>query len=180
MKDPEHGDGSESSQMRWTKRQVRKGKHLIKTHLELPDSVMSGGDTSPEGQSRSRAGSAPRTPLKSPLPPDAVDLVVEDQNALEEAQARERRRGEPQTNAPTHIYRHNNPANPGTPGVEVEEVYSADMVDGNRRRSDTVPDGEEPNVDPDEMLERIEEATEGKTPWQTGPARYEDEHNPWS
>lgn len=118
--------------------------------------------------------------MKSPLPPDAVDLVVEDQSALEEAQTRERRRGEPQTKAPTHIYRHNNPAHPDSPGVEIEEVYSADMVDGDKIRSDAVPDGEQPNVNPEEMLRRIEETAGGKTPWQTGPARYEDEHNPWS
>lgn len=114
------------------------------------------------------------------MPSDAVDLVVEDNQALEEAQARERRRGEPQTKAPTHIYRHNNPAAPGAPEVEVEEVYSPDIIDSERRRSDAVPEGEEPNVEPDEMLERLEEAAEGKTPWQTGPARYDDERNPWA
>ncbi|KIR40176.1 hypothetical protein I313_04097 [Cryptococcus deuterogattii Ram5] len=39
------------------------------------------------------------------LPPDAVDLVKEDQEAVETARERERRRGEPQTNAPVHVYR---------------------------------------------------------------------------
>ncbi|ADV25362.1 conserved hypothetical protein [Cryptococcus gattii WM276] len=39
------------------------------------------------------------------LPPDAVDLVKEDQEAVEAARERERRRGEPQTNAPVHVYR---------------------------------------------------------------------------
>ena len=166
--------------MRWTKRQVRKGKNIIKTHLEIPASILKGDSSPSGGRSRAGSGSGSRTPAKSPLPPDAVDLVVEDQEALEEAQARERRRGEPQTKAPTHIYRHNNPAHPDSPGVEIEEVYTADMVDGDRMRSDAVPEGEEPNVDPDEMLERIEHAIEGNTPWQTGPARYDDEQNPWS
>lgn len=167
--------------MRWTKRQIRKGKHVIKTHLELPDNMLGGHEQSNGHASPgSRASSAPRTPLKSPLPADAVDLVVEDDQALAEAQARERRRGEPQTKAPTHIYRHNNPVTTESPGVEVEEVYSPDMIDNERRRSDAVPEGEEPNVEPDEMLERIEEAAGGKTPWQTGPARYDDEQNPWA
>ncbi|KAE8540818.1 hypothetical protein D1P53_003182 [Cryptococcus gattii VGV] len=39
------------------------------------------------------------------LPPDAVDLVKEDHEAVEAARERERRRGEPQTNAPVHVYR---------------------------------------------------------------------------
>lgn len=39
------------------------------------------------------------------LPPDAVDLVKEDYKAVEAARERERRRGEPQTNAPVHVYR---------------------------------------------------------------------------
>lgn len=39
------------------------------------------------------------------LPADAVDLVKEDYEAVEAARERERRRGEPQTNAPAHVYR---------------------------------------------------------------------------
>ena len=44
------------------------------------------------------------------LPPDARDLVVEDQEAVEDARARERRKGEPQTKAPAHVYVHRHTA----------------------------------------------------------------------
>lgn len=40
-----------------------------------------------------------------PLPSDAVDLVVDDREAVTEAQNHERRKGEPATHAPKHIYR---------------------------------------------------------------------------
>lgn len=39
------------------------------------------------------------------LPSDAVDLVVDDRKAVSEAQNHERRKGEPATHAPKHIYR---------------------------------------------------------------------------
>lgn len=40
-----------------------------------------------------------------PLPSDAVDLVIDDREAVSEAQNHERRKGEPATHAPKHIYR---------------------------------------------------------------------------
>jgi hypothetical protein len=170
----------ENSQMRWTKKQIRKGKQAVKTHLELPPSLGGDGDKSPG--SRSRASSASRTPNKSPLPPDAVDLVIEDSSAIEEARMKERRKGEPQTKAPVHIYRHNHPGSP-TDGV-LEEVYENDGYSGVQKRSDFLTEEEEPVVMPDEVLEHIEAAPEGDTPWQKakggGSNGYKDEHNPWS
>jgi hypothetical protein len=170
--------------MRWTKKQIRKGKQAMK-HLELPsNSPFSLGDDEDDndskGQGRSRASSAPRTPTKAPLPPDAVDLVVEDSEAVEEARMKERRKGEPQTKAPRHIYRHNNPGSPHD--GQLEEVYASDHDEGVQKRSDFLAEDDEPNVLPDEVLERIEGAPEGHTPWQSKQSRegYSDEHNPWS
>jgi hypothetical protein len=174
--------------MRWTKKQIRKGKQAVKTHLDIPtNSAFSIGEDDEDedgnkSKSRSRAGSGTR----SPLPPDAVDLIVEDSTAVEEARMKERRKGEPQTNAPVHIYRHNNPGSPHD--GELEEVYQAGGggAEGQGKRSDFVAEGEEPLVNPDEILERIEGAPEGHTPWQSrsggGNTRdnYTDEHNPWS
>jgi len=178
--------------MRWTKKQIRKGKQAVKTHLDIPQSASSAfslGDNEDEesgskSKSRSRAGSR----SKSPLPPDARDLVIEDTSAVEEARMKERRKGEPQTKAPVHIYRHNNPGSPND--GELEEVYAPDEADAsgdkNGKRSDFVPEGEEPIVDPEEVLERIEAAPEGDTPWNKGgeggggKGGYGDEVNPWS
>jgi len=168
--------------MRWTKKQIRKGKQAVKTHLDLPPS-MGGDEDSPGSGSRSRASSAARTPNKSPLPPDAVDLVIEDSSAIEEARMKERRKGEPQTKAPVHIYRHNHPGSP-TDGT-LEEVFENDGYSGVQKRSDFLTEEEEPVVMPDEVLERIEAAPEGDTPWQKQQqgqrgGGYKDEHNPWS
>lgn len=181
------GAEGDSSQMRWTKKQIRKGKQAVKTHLDIPQSsAFSLGededDDNTDSKSRSRANSNSRS--KSPLPPDARDLVVEDSAAVEEARMKERRKGEPNTKAPVHIYRHNNPGSPRN--GELEEVYAPDEAHASGenagRRSDFIPEGEQPIVDPEEMLERIEAAPEGDTPWANGRERagYGEEHNPWS
>lgn len=174
----------QSSQMRWTKKQIRKGKQAVNTHLDLPPSLALGDAEGSRSRSRSRASSASKQPNtnKSPLPPDAVDLVIEDSQAIEEARMKERRKGEPQTKAPVHIYRHNNPGSPHD--GELEEVYENDGFDGVQKRSDFLKEEDEPNVMPDEVLENIEAAPEGRTPWQNqqngGGDGYKDEHNPWS
>ena len=181
---PETDKNGQNSQMRWTKKQIRKGKQAMNTHLDLPpQSAFAIGDDEDDkskSRPRSRASSAPRTPL----PSDAVDLVVEDSEAIEEARMKERRKGEPQTKAPVHIYRHNNPGSPRD--GKLEEVYEDDGYDGVQKRSDFLKEEEEPNVLPDEVLENIEAAPEGDTPWQSqtgqggGRNGYSDEHNPWS
>jgi hypothetical protein len=45
------------------------------------------------------------TVSERPLPSDAVDLVIDDQKAVTDAQNHERRKGEPATHAPKHIYK---------------------------------------------------------------------------
>jgi hypothetical protein len=148
-----------------------------------PPTTISTDDDGSRSRSRSRASSAPRTPIKSPLPPDAVDLVVEDSEAIEEAKMKERRKGEPQTKAPVHIYRHTHPGSPSD--GKLEEVYENDGYSGVQKRSDFLTEEEEPVVMPDEVLENIEAAPEGDTPWQKerggqSGGGYKDEHNPWS
>jgi hypothetical protein len=94
---------------------------------------------------------------------------------------KERRKGEPQTKAPVHIYRHTHPGSPGD--GKLEEVYEDDGFEGVQKRSDLLAEEEEPNVLPDEVLENIEGAPEGNTPWQKQNQirnGYSDEHNPWS
>ena len=63
-------------------------------------------DGDDESDSDRKAKQTKQTKQTKRLPSDARDLVVEDVDAVEDARARERRRGEPQTKAPAHVYVH--------------------------------------------------------------------------
>ncbi|KIM43826.1 hypothetical protein M413DRAFT_389384 [Hebeloma cylindrosporum] len=104
-----------------------------------PSSAASGSGVSPVNRIRSppsvsRTNSrVPQTPI---LPPDAVDLVVEDPHAAEEDQTRERRKGEPATrgSAFRKVYRREF-VTPGEEGNLVEgDNEDEELGEGDSRR----------------------------------------------
>ncbi|KAI0711759.1 organic solute transporter Ostalpha-domain-containing protein [Earliella scabrosa] len=76
---------------------------LSRTHSGSPHTPSS---SSSKGSPRSRPPPSPRPETERPvLPPDAVDLVVEDPRAAEEEMTRERRRGEPAVRGGSALHR---------------------------------------------------------------------------
>ncbi|WVN85707.1 uncharacterized protein L203_100857 [Cryptococcus depauperatus CBS 7841] len=99
---PSHDSPSTLTDQRlhWTKKQLH--KKISPSPLPspfVPTSPFEIGDDGKEGDV-----DGPEQQTKK-LPSDAVDLVKEDHAAVEIARERERRRGEPQTKAPAHVYR---------------------------------------------------------------------------
>ena len=185
--------------MRWTKKKtassaapVQKGSRSRRsTKTRRPQSPFLIGDTSSESDNGSAAPKAKAKKTKgkdeSPrLPADAVDLVVEDDRAVEEARAWERRKGEPQSNAPAHIYRHERDEDgKKDPDPEIEEVYSPDL-DDERRPSQAI----QALLDPVEQVESIGERVLAPSR-QPSTARYgptgshthtpfDEDDNPWA
>jgi hypothetical protein len=158
--EPESEDGQLVSILGWTKKQLDRA--VPSTGLEDPKSPFElGGD---EDHSDLRNGTA------SPLPPDAVDLVVEDPKAVDDARTRARQRGEPQTQAPAHVYRHHDQDSAKGKTGQVDKVYSP-ALPGQATVSAEV---EAPGGDPVEQIERIEERVAGTR------KGYDDEENPWA
>lgn len=179
--------GNHDSQMRWTKKTTvppaapaKKGSRSRRStksrHTQSPFSI---GDTSSESDNGTAAPKAKATKSKgkdkSPrLPADAVDLVVEDDRAVEEARAWERRKGEPQSNAPAHIYRHErDEEGRKDPDPEIEQVYSPDL-DDERRPSQTI----QGLLDPIAKVESIEQRVLAPSR-QPSTARYGQAHTPF-
>lgn len=204
---PDGDQGLSSAQIKWTKTNISKNlKPPSITHRwSNPDASSKpspffslgedeDGEDDQHDDSKTHSRNGALTPTGRPLPPDARDLVVDDPQAVDEAKARERRRGEPQTKAPTHVYVHQTQNNaPSSPsevgevgegndeereGVDIEEVYSPGATDGTKL-SDNIKQGEMPGGDPIKQLERIEERVTRPTP----PAHlgnFADENNPWA
>lgn len=117
------------------------------------------------------------TPSSRPLPDDARDLVVDDQELVEEARIRGRMRGEPQTQAPTHVYVHHEPGT-DSPG-EVEEEHEDSNVPGRGATSEEMKQEDMPGG---EIIRKMEEVTDGPSN-ATRVATIEtpyDEDNPWA
>lgn len=125
---------------------------------------------------------SPVSPAKRPLPSDAVDLVVEDTSAAEEARQHERRKGEPQTHAPAHIFK----AQRTTSDMKVDrvqQVYSPDPAEG--PELDHVHAGEAPGGDPVDIVESIEKVVEEdkgspENKWNGGRLYQTNDDNPWA
>lgn len=106
-----------------------------------PSSAGSGSARSPANRIRSppslsRANSrAPQPPV---LPPDAVDLVVEDPYAAEEDQTRERRKGEPTTRSSglRKVYRRGFVTHDEDGEFLEDDVESEELGEGDSRRAD--------------------------------------------
>ncbi|WWC97004.1 hypothetical protein V866_003881 [Kwoniella sp. B9012] len=106
--------GENQNQLRWTRKQLHKIK-AVSDSLKIPHQddnnnnpskspFSLGEDESSESEIDTDDSVSPASSSK-PLPSDAVDLVKDDLNAVEKAREREIRRGEPQTKAPTHVYK---------------------------------------------------------------------------
>ncbi|KAJ3514459.1 hypothetical protein NLJ89_g2366 [Agrocybe chaxingu] len=138
----------------------RHGQHRRPRHRDL-----AAGETAAVGME-----AAPGTRIRSPpslsrnnsrasaspvLPPDAVDLVVEDKQAAEEDQAYTRRKGEPSTRGSglRKVYRRGFVVDGGGGQYEEGEVEVEEPGEAGNRRVDA---GEE------NIAERIEEAKEPK------------------
>lgn len=170
-------NGKAEARMKWTKKPAQANGHKSPTKLRPPDppSRRSSKNRSPfaigddeEEEECHHSGAV--TPSSRPLPSDARDLVVEDDDLVEEARTRGRVRGEPQTHAPVHVFVHHDPGSDSP--QEVEEVYEESEIPGNRRVSETLGEEEMPGSEIVQRLERISERSQATTP-------YEDD-NPWA
>lgn len=120
------------------------------------------------------------------LPPDAVDLVVQDLQAEEEEQIRQRRRGEP--SGKTRVYRvvYQPPKSPETEMTKQEGEEVPNAVEGERAEvKDVVGTGKGGReAERDEDVVRVVVEEEERTAVQAGvdetSERAEDADNPWS
>ncbi|KAK4688065.1 organic solute transporter subunit alpha, partial [Tremellales sp. Uapishka_1] len=107
---------------------------------------------------------------KRPLPADAVDLVIADHQAVEEARSRERRKGEPQNNAPTQVFRKAHDLSLEDKD-EVERVYNAD---GEGRNSLVIGKPMEGVERPDDIVRQM------TPPAHAMSSSLASEENPWA
>ncbi|ODO09217.1 hypothetical protein I350_02817 [Cryptococcus amylolentus CBS 6273] len=107
---------------------------------------------------------------KKVLPPDAVDLVKDDQEAVEAARERERRRGEPQTKAPKHVYRRTIGEADDERGwvEEVQRVYAH------------APGEHGADPEPEEVVDEVETSVIVDPPKHTMTLDGIDDDNPWA
>ncbi|ORY27455.1 organic solute transporter Ostalpha-domain-containing protein [Naematelia encephala] len=155
--------------LQWTKKQLRKIQST--KVVESVTSPFTLGDDPDDDPTDSNA--------RPKLPSDAVDLVVEDPKAVDAARARERRKGEPQTNAPAQVLWHERD-DQNRPAHLVEEVYSP-VADADRRHSESLEPGTEPNPSPMDQLEQIEERLQDPSPPISLTSPYHDPgENPWA
>ncbi|KAI0746309.1 organic solute transporter Ostalpha-domain-containing protein [Daedaleopsis nitida] len=161
---------------------------LSRTHSGSPHTPSS---SSPRNSPKTRPPPSPRPETERPvLPPDAVDLVVEDLNAGEEGMTRERRKGEPAVrggSALHRVYRR---------GYVVEDGQGRSQEEGEveigsspARRGREVFGIEEGEDDADEVLDverrAVEEAAPPAVRAETPPAHARiivdvPEENPWA
>ncbi|WRT65653.1 uncharacterized protein IL334_002598 [Kwoniella shivajii] len=181
-----HSEGHHE-QLRWTKKQLHKVKSKLgpKFNEDNGKSPFTLGDDEEEEGNQSEIHSDPDTdeevsPASStkPLPSDAVDLVTDDQQAVEKARSRELRRGEPQTKAPSHVYRktlREPEAKDEGRIIGVEKVYS--------RIPDQSRTGQTDNAGIDEgqseVVERVETSITVSPPKHAMTLDMEED-NPWA
>lgn len=130
----EAADGPDETRLRWTKKATNGSRNSdTPQDLEEPTPPKSpfaigladDGVSDPEEEE-----SVEKT--DRPLPFDAVDLVVEDHEAIEEAVERERRRGEPAVHLPKHVYKRGWISPNGEQRENTVQVYE----DGEQRREE--------------------------------------------
>ncbi|KAF5313565.1 hypothetical protein D9611_010195 [Ephemerocybe angulata] len=146
--------------------------------MQRADSSSSAGSSSGNSRSRHQApalnqrSSSSRLPTSPPLPPDAVDLVVEDPHAEEEEHTIDRRKGESATRSPglRKIYRRGFEVEDDDHGKVQGEVEVEDL-DPDERRS---PEADRRRVDAaEDVIESVEEEGEAPndhgvgSPWRT-------------
>jgi len=169
-------NGKADGPMKWTRKPEQSNGHRSPTKLAPPDppSRRSSKNKSPfalgDDDDDESIPSGAVSPSNRPLPSDARDLVVEDDELVEEARTRGRIRGEPQTHAPVHVYVHQDPETSSP--QEVEEVYEESGIPGQKRVSENLDEDEMPGAEIVQRLEEISERSQVTTP-------FEDE-NPWA
>ncbi|GAA5914147.1 hypothetical protein JCM6882_004937 [Rhodosporidiobolus microsporus] len=161
-------------------------KHALSAVLPFSLSRSDSSSSSVSGDGRGKG--------KNRLPPDAVDLVVEDREAEEEEQIRQRRRGEPSGVGRTRVYRvAYAPAASASEdgGSEDEEGLGEvergeevpDPVRGERAEVLDVSSAEEGDEDAEdgEQVVRVAVREEEQTARQAGvdEERRDEEDNPW-
>lgn len=153
----------DDAQMRWKKERI--------SHADA-----SSGDESKSKGKHDKSGA------RSPLPPDAVDLVIDDAAAIEAA--RTMHRADSQNRVPTHIYRHTL-ANSDVGGAgsksrntrpEVEEVYGADHAG----ETEMLKEDDEPIAGTEEVLGNIEEQVADDQAHRSQATSPYDQDNPWA
>ncbi|WVW80095.1 hypothetical protein I302_102068 [Kwoniella bestiolae CBS 10118] len=175
-----HEGGKGGNQLRWTKKQLHKIKDISDSlkpsnhnHEGTGKSPFSLGDESDSSSIDTDESVSPASSSK-PLPSDAVDLVKDDQNAVEKAREREIRRGEPQTKAPTHVYRktlRESDEQKGEGRIEgVEKVYTS--------HGDSTSGQKEESGNDSEVVERVETSIAISPPKHAMSLDMED--NPWA
>lgn len=177
-------DGDDA-QMRWVKSKSRQQRNLpvpsANRQSSRPNSPFSVGSAS-DGEPDPDQAVSPST---RPLPDDAVDLVVEDSEAREEAREHERRKGEPQAYAPAHVY----VAQRSDVVEQIQKVYSPGVQD-EQRVSEAYSPEEVGGTDPQGVLQSMDKEVElprgpadvgdvGKGTARYG-SLYDHEENPWA
>ncbi len=168
-------DGEE--RLRWTKKQIRKSPPEQEEPDDRPASPFTLGDDLEDVDDPDPEVSV--SPSNRQLPSDAVDLVREDPEVVEEARLKARRSGEPQTRAPVHVLHHDPDYIDGVEEM-VEEIYDSAQTEDSV--SENVSKVEAPCGDPVAQLERIEERVTAATPSvhdRKGLTSPFDEDNPW-
>ncbi|WVR03846.1 hypothetical protein IAU60_000843 [Kwoniella sp. DSM 27419] len=189
--------GRAEGQLRWTKKQLHKLKDAAAA--ARPDGDKQGVDSANTGVNGDKPfalGEAdsdssdpdlddPVSPASSgkPLPSDAIDLVRDDQAAVEAARTRERRRGEPQTHAPVHVYKKTVPvpSRPTDPGAKevVEKVYGDEHLPDDDNEEGTTTATTEERPDASEVVDMHVERSVAITPPAHGISLHMED-NPWA
>jgi len=160
--------------MRWTKK-ANGSKPAPPSRENSDRAPFTLGDDEDEDKESNHSGSV--SPSNRPLPSDARDLVVDDKDMVEEARIRGRLRGEPQTQAPAHVYVHHEPGS-DSPG-EVEEHHEDTNVPGQASASKEMTQEDMPGGEIIRKLEEISEGPSNATRVASVDTPY-DEDNPWA
>lgn len=102
---------------------------------------------------------SPVSPAHRPLPSDAVDLVIEDTSAADEARQHERRKGEPQSHAPAHVYISKR-SGKDMKVDHIQEIYENEAAEEGLGDMDQIKAGEAPTGDPVLAVQSIEKVVE--------------------
>lgn len=171
----------EAGQMRWTNKSKQSNGNLAPP--KPPSAPRRNSSKSPfalgDDDEEEEIPSGAVSPSNRPLPSDAVDLVTEDSEKVEEARVRGRTRGEPQKTAPSHVYIHHDPES--NSAEEVEEVHeSSTDVAGMPQTSEEMDDEDVPGAELIQRLETVEEVSHADRTLFPSVSTPYDEDNPWA
>ncbi|WWC68674.1 uncharacterized protein I206_102607 [Kwoniella pini CBS 10737] len=178
------GGGDQGQQLRWAKKQLHK---VVPSKQLRQEDNQSNGNKSPFSIGEEEEDDDPDTDIpvspassSKPLPSDAVDLVKDDKEAVERARERELRKGEPQSKAPTHVYKKTlrESQDLKTEGriQGIQKVYTGNNIE---KMNDTKTTRSQAELDVQgEVIERIETSITVSPPKHAMSLDMED--NPWA